>query len=196
MVQRRCNPPEGLDRGSTSPSEPRTQEKSIALPLSVLPCSAYPQIGMAPPASDLHRAWFWRTGDPEGPFYIGSEQIRVKKVKATVVVKRSGDNRLGIYKSTTGMLFFETPFCGAGGLSQAGILRAIESQYKEEQIQGSNLNILERGNETLIDSMDDFSKTRKERNLARVACFFEQKPSKVGAIYKEPRLQVSELSLL
>ncbi len=113
-----------------------------------------------------------------------------------MVAKRSGDKRLDIYRSTTGMLFFGTPFRGAGGLSQAGILRAIESQYKEEQIQGSNLNILAPGNETLMDLMDDFSETRKERNLARVACFFEQKPSNVGAIYKGPRLQVSELSLL
>ena len=29
MVRRRCDPPEGLDRGSTSPSEPQTQEKCI-----------------------------------------------------------------------------------------------------------------------------------------------------------------------
>ena len=40
---------------------------------------------MASPASDLHRTLFWRTGDPQDPYYIGSEQIRVKKVQATVV---------------------------------------------------------------------------------------------------------------
>ncbi len=151
---------------------------------------------MAPPTSDLHRALFWRTGDPQGPFYIGSEQIRIKKVQATVVAKRSGDKWLDIYRSTTGMLFFGTPFRGARGLSQAGILRAIESQYKEEQIQGSNLNILAPGNETLMDLMDDFSETRKEGNIARLACFFEQKPSNVGAIYQGPRLCVSELIFL
>ena len=90
------------------------------------------------------------------------------------------------------MLFLGTPFRGAGGLSQTGILRAIQSRYQEEQIQGSNLHILAPGNETLLDLMDEFSETRKERNIPRVACFFEQKPSNVGAIYKGPRLQVSE----
>ena len=99
---------------------------------------------------------------------------------------------LDIYRSTAGMLFFGTPFRGAGGLSQAGILRAIQSQYKEEQIQGSNLHILAPGNETLLDLMDEFSETRNKRNVPRVACFFEQKPSNVGAIYKGPWLQVSE----
>ncbi len=151
---------------------------------------------MAPPTSDLHRPLFWRTGDPQGPFYIGSEQIRIKKVQATVVAKRSGDKWLDIYRSTTGMLFFGTPFRGASGLSQARILQAIQSQYREGQIQGSNLNILAPGNETLMDLMDDFSETRKEGNIARLACFFEQKPSNVGAIYQGPPLQVSKLPLL
>lgn len=93
----------------------------------MIPCSENPQIEMAPPASDLHRALFWRTGDPEGSSYIGSEQIRVKKLQATVVVKWFGDKRLDIYRSTTGILSFGTSFRGAGGLSQAEILWAIES---------------------------------------------------------------------
>ena len=90
------------------------------------------------------------------------------------------------------MLFLGTPFRGAGGLTQTGILRAIQSQYQEDQIQGSNLHILAPGNETLLDLMDEFSETRKKRDVALVACFFEQKPSNVGAIYHGPRLQVSE----
>ncbi len=79
MVRRRCNPPEGLGRGSASPPEPQTQEKGIA-PTSISRFwNAYRRIGMAPPTSDLHRALFWRIGDPQGPFYVGSEQIRVNK---------------------------------------------------------------------------------------------------------------------
>lgn len=113
-----------------------------------------------------------------------------------MVAKQSGDKWLDIYTLTTDMLFFGTPFRGAGGLSQAGILQAIQSQYQEEQIQGSNLRIFAPGNETLIDLMDEFSETRKERNTARVACFFEQKPSNVSAIYEGPQLQVSELIFL
>lgn len=119
----------------------------------------------------------------------------VNTVQAIVLAKQSGNEQQDIYRSTTGMLFLGTPFRGAGGLSQAGILQAIQSQYNEDQVQGSNLNILELGNETLLDLMNDFSKTRKEANMAHVACFFEQKPSNVGAIYKGPKLQVSGLTL-
>ena len=49
------------------------KRKVCPLPLSVVPYSAYPRIGMALSASDLHRALFWRTGDPQGPFYVRSE---------------------------------------------------------------------------------------------------------------------------
>lgn len=52
------------------------------------------------------------------------------------------------------------------------------------------MKILEHGNETLMDLMDLFFETRQERNMARVACFFEQKPSNVGAIYRGSRIQV------
>lgn len=41
-----------------------------------------------------------------------------------------------------------------------------------------------------MDLMDLFFETRQERNMARVACFFEQKPSNVGAIYRGARIQV------
>ena len=83
------------------------------------------------------------------------------------------------------------PFRGAGGLNQAEILQVIQNQYEDGQIQGSKLNILAPGNETLMDLMDVFFETRQERNMARVACFFEQKPSNVGAIYKDSRILVS-----
>ena len=88
------------------------------------------------------------------------------------------------------MLFFGTPFRGTGGLNQAEMLQAIQSQYNYDQIQGSNLNTLASGNEPLIDLMDLFFETRKERNIARVAYFFEQKPNNVGAIYKRSRIEV------
>lgn len=107
--------------------------------------------------------------------------------------KRSDNKWPGIYKSTTGILFFGTPFRGAGGLNQTEMLQAIQSQYDDDQIQGSNLNILAAGNETLMDLMDVFFETRQERHIARVACFFEQKPSNVGAIYKGSRVEVGGL---
>lgn len=139
---------------------------------------------------------FWWTGYPQGQLQIGREQGRINNVQAIVDAKRSNSKWPGIYTSTTGILFFGTPFRGAGGLNQTEMLRAIQSQYKYDQIQGSNLNILAPGNEILQDLLDLFFETRQERNLARVACFFEEKPSNVGAIYKGSRTQVGELIFL
>ena len=109
--------------------------------------------------------------------------------------KRVDGKYPGLYQSTVGMLFFGTPFRGAGGLNQAEMIRAIQSQYDDDQIQGSNLNILTAGNETLMDLMDLFFETRQERHMARVACFYEQKPSNVGVIYRGSRIQVREADL-
>ncbi|MCJ1429508.1 hypothetical protein MMC29_007423, partial [Sticta canariensis] len=110
-------------------------------------------------------------------------------LKAIVDAKRAESRWRGIYQSTCGILFFGTPFRGAAGLNQTELLRAIQSQYEDDQIQRSNLNILDPGNETLVDLVDMFLETRQEKNLARIACFFELKPSNVGAIYDGPRIQ-------
>ncbi|MCJ1424696.1 hypothetical protein MMC29_002584, partial [Sticta canariensis] len=112
-------------------------------------------------------------------------------LKAIVDAKRSESNWPGIYQSICGILFFGTPFRGAGGLDQTELLRAIQSQYEDDQIQGSNLNILAPGNETLMDLMEIFFETRREEYKAQIACFFELKPSNVGAIYNGPREQSS-----
>ena len=88
------------------------------------------------------------------------------------------------------MMFFGTPFRGAGGLSQGEMLRAAQSQYEEGQVQGAVLNILAPGNETLIDLMTLFFETRQETNITYIACFFEQKSSNVGAILRGTRIQV------
>ena len=98
----------------------------------------------------------------------------------------------GIFKSTTGMVFFGTPFRGAGGLDQTEMLLAAHSQYAEDQVQGGVLNILTPGNEILIDLTTYFFETRRGEGKAQVACFFEQKSSNVGAILHGSRIQVSE----
>ena len=90
------------------------------------------------------------------------------------------------------MAFFGTPFRGAGGLNQGEMLQAAYSQYEEDQVQGAVLNILVPGNESLTDLMTFFFETRQEKNKAHVACFFEQKPSNVGAILRGNRIQVCE----
>lgn len=105
---------------------------------------------------------------------------------------RSDTKWPGIFKSTTGMVFFGTPFRGAGGLDQTEMIRAAQSQYEEDQVQGAVLNILPPGNESLIDLTTYFFETRQGEGKAYIACFFEQKSSNVGAILRESRIQVSQ----
>ena len=109
-----------------------------------------------------------------------------------VDAQRSDAKWSGIFKSTTGMVFFGTPFRGAGGLDQAAMIRAAHSQYEEDQFQGEVLNILPPGNESLIDLTTYFFETRQGEGKAHIACFFEQKSSNVGAILRGSRIQVSQ----
>lgn len=128
-----------------------------------------------------------------GPRWINNNENAVDRFQAVVDAKQSDSKWAGIYQSICGLLFFGTPFRGAGGLSQTELLRAIQSQYEHDQVQGSNFNILDPGNETLMDLMDTFFETRQQRYKAHLACFFEQKPSNVGAIYKGPLTQVYQM---
>ncbi|KAG9657517.1 hypothetical protein KCV03_g10180, partial [Aureobasidium melanogenum] len=103
----------------------------------------------------------------------------------------------GIFQSTTGLVFFGTPFRGAEGMSQSEMLQAALSEYEEEEVHTEVLRILDPGNELLQDLVDSFGKTRSLPNRAQVACFFELQPSNVGAIVgkqKKKRFVVSESS--
>jgi hypothetical protein len=46
------------------------------------------------------------------------------------------------------------------------------------------------GNETLLDLVDAFMETRRERAKAKIACFFEMCPSNVGAIIGDKAIHV------
>ena len=109
-----------------------------------------------------------------------------------VDAQRSDTKWPRIFKSTTSMMFFVTPSRSAEELNQREMLRAAQSQYAEDQVQGAVLNILPPGNESLIDLTAYFFETRRGEGKAQVACFFEQKSSNVGAILRESRIQVSE----
>ncbi|THW71051.1 hypothetical protein D6D19_07467, partial [Aureobasidium pullulans] len=103
----------------------------------------------------------------------------------------------GTFQSTTGLIFFGTPFRGAEGMSQSEMLQAALSEYKQEEVHTKVLNILDPGNELLQDLVDGFGKTRSLPNKAQVACFFELQPSNVGAIVgreHKTRFVVSESS--
>ncbi|KAH0195727.1 hypothetical protein KCU99_g9886, partial [Aureobasidium melanogenum] len=103
----------------------------------------------------------------------------------------------GIFQSTTGLVFFGTPFRGAEGMSQSEMLQAALSEYERDEVHPEVLNILDPGNELLQDLVDGFGKTRSLPNKAHIACFFELQPSNVGAIVgrqRKKRYVVSESS--
>ncbi|MCJ1422997.1 hypothetical protein MMC29_000878 [Sticta canariensis] len=139
----------------------------------------------------LHSVRRMRKQYPSRPLiFIAHCFGRLVVLKAVVDAKHSDSKWDGIYPSICGLLFLGTPFRGAGGLNHMELLRAIQSQYEHDQVQGSNFNILHPGNETLMDLMDTFFETRQQRYKAYLACFFEQKPSNVGTGYKrQPNTQ-------
>jgi hypothetical protein len=88
----------------------------------------------------------------------------------------------GIFTSTTGLVFFGTPFRGAQGMSQMEMLEAAQREYREDDVQLEVLKILEPGNEFLQELVDQFGKTRRQAIKAQVACFYELKSSNLGKI--------------
>jgi hypothetical protein len=102
--------------------------------------------------------------------------------KALLDAKEEEEEWPGIYTSTTGLVFFGTPFRGAEGMSQSEMLDAARREYEDDLIQGEVLEVLKPGNEFLQEVVNKFCKTRSRPNKVRVACFFELKTSDVGAI--------------
>ncbi|CAG8983150.1 hypothetical protein HYALB_00014076 [Hymenoscyphus albidus] len=103
-------------------------------------------------------------------------------LKALLKAQYYKDEWPGIFESTTGLVFFGTPFRGSEGMKQSEMLEAAQREYNEDQIQTEVLRVLEPGNEFLQDLVDSFCKTRSQANKARVTCFFEMKASNVGAV--------------
>jgi hypothetical protein len=88
----------------------------------------------------------------------------------------------GVFTSTTGLIFFGTPFRGAEGMKLIEMLEAARSQYQEDEVQMTVFKILEPGNEFLLELVDQFNKARTIAKKAEVACFYELKTSDVGKI--------------
>lgn len=103
-------------------------------------------------------------------------------LKALLEAQHDDNDLRGIFASTTGLIFFGTPFRGAEGMSQMEMLEAARRQYQEDEIHPDVLNVLEPGNEFLQELVDRFGKTRRLENKAQIACFYELKPSNVGKI--------------
>ncbi|KAI1559291.1 NB-ARC multi-domain protein [Pyrenophora tritici-repentis] len=104
----------------------------------------------------------------------------------------------GVFLSTTGLIFFGTPFRGAEGMNQMEMLEAARREYHEDQVQPTALEVLQPGNMYLREVVDSYlKKTRGQTNKIQIACFFELKSSNVGRIVgKEDRTRfvVSESS--
>lgn len=105
-----------------------------------------------------------------------------KHLQALVEARHHESEWPGIFASTTGLIFFGTPFRGADGMSQVEMLAAAQREYVQDEIQADTLAILQPGNEFLQEVVDQFGKTRKLVNKAQVACFYELKSSNVGRI--------------
>ncbi|KAF2190432.1 hypothetical protein K469DRAFT_384770 [Zopfia rhizophila CBS 207.26] len=103
-------------------------------------------------------------------------------LKALLDAQHDAKEWPGVFASTTGLIFFGTPFRGAEGMSQVEMLAAARREYEEDQVQMDVLKILEPGNEFLQEVVDQFGKTRRQANKAQVACFYELKSSNVGRI--------------
>ena len=101
-------------------------------------------------------------------------------LKALLDAQHDDKDYLGIFTSTTGLVFLGTPFRGAPGMSSVEMLAAARQEYQEDEIQPDILKILQPGNEFLQDIVDRFGKMRKQANKAQIACFYELKPSNVG----------------
>jgi hypothetical protein len=103
-----------------------------------------------------------------------------KRMQALLDAHHEDSKWPGVFASTTGLIFFGTPFRGAEGMSQMEMLTAAQSEYQKHEIQADTLATLQPGNEFLQDVVDQFGKTRRQAHKAQVACFYELKPSNVG----------------
>ncbi|KAF2008821.1 WD40 repeat-like protein [Aaosphaeria arxii CBS 175.79] len=97
----------------------------------------------------------------------------------------------GVYSSTTGLVFFGTPFRGAGGMNQMEMLEAARLEYDSDQVHSTALEVLQPGNAYLQDMVDNFlKKLREQTNKTQIACFYELMLSNVGRIVgKQDRMR-------
>ncbi|KAG2413353.1 hypothetical protein HFD88_002542 [Aspergillus terreus] len=146
-----------------------------------------------------HSQWFGEDAIRQKVSVVADRFLRALKRERQAILEayHYEDEWPGIFHSTTGLLFFGTPFRGAEGLSQVEMIEAALREYDEESIQGEVLQVLAPGNEFLQDLVDKFGRLRSLPNKAEVACFYELRPSNVGAIVgkqKRIRFAVSESS--
>ncbi|KZF21644.1 hypothetical protein L228DRAFT_156852 [Xylona heveae TC161] len=88
-----------------------------------------------------------------------------------------------IYEYTIGLIFLGTPFRGThDSMSQGEILQVAAKCFTDGTVHETNLKILRAGDETLVDLVDSYLRAARQKVMPKVACFFEQRVSPVGAI--------------
>ncbi|KAH8728360.1 hypothetical protein GQ44DRAFT_824189 [Phaeosphaeriaceae sp. PMI808] len=118
-------------------------------------------------------------------------------LKALLEAEQYPSDWPGVFPSTTGLVFFGTPFRGAGGMNQMEMLEAARCEYND-QVQPTALDVLQPGNAYLQEVVDGFlKKMRSQTDKTQIACFYELKASDVGKIVggqSRTRFVVSESS--
>ena len=66
--------------------------------------------------------------------------------------------------------------------SHGEILRLAEERFGTEKVNEENLRILRAGDESLQDLVDMYLRIARQDAMPRIACFYEQKVTNVGAI--------------
>ena len=69
------------------------------------------------------------------------------------------------------------------------MLEAARLKYSSEQIQEGTLRILQSGNETLLNLVEEFCQVRQDR---KVVCFYERKRTAVGKLFDRQDITVSD----
>lgn len=89
----------------------------------------------------------------------------------------------GIYDSASGLVFLGTPFRGTDdSLSQGDILRYAQAHFTESPVYVRNLEVFRAEGEQIGDLLETYLRIARHQKMPRMACFYEQLPSKVGGI--------------
>jgi hypothetical protein len=169
----------------------RTREVSMLLSCSHMILTEVP--GLSGSANNLHCTLFWwscrspsknpRTFPTSGPSidYWQALQHRF---------------RHDIFQATAGIAFLGTPFRGTHKWFHKELPKLAKDQHRN--VRDNILQTLHPKNSTLKDLRDTFSQMRDSDDrpgMPQVACFFEEKPSKVGKILGDPETEDVSITL-
>ena len=101
-----------------------------------------------------------------------------------------------IINSVTGVVFMGTPHRGTGSITSNGLLYAAIASDPSLRVDGTVLKALEYGNDVLMDVLNEFISMCNEPSLAiSLCCFFEQRPTSVGRVIGNKKLEVCLVTL-